>query len=113
MNENIENASNPKMQHSKKTYLIAFVVCILLTLIPFVLIGYGGENVTKSLKMSVIGLFALLQLIVQIIYFLHLKDNDAWNTGALAFTLVLVGIIVGGSAWIMYNLNVNMMVMAP
>jgi len=56
-----------------------------------------------------------VQIVVHIIYFLHLdtKSESGWNMLALIFTLVLVVITLSGSIWIMYHLNSNMMPMSP
>jgi len=55
--------------------------------------------------------FAVAQIIVHMIYFLHLngKSDDGWTMVALIFTLILVVITLAGSLWVMYHLNTNMM----
>ncbi len=56
-------------------------------------------------------LFAVVQIVVHMIYFLHLdaKSEGGWNMLALIFTVILVFITLTGSLWVMYHLNVNMM----
>ena len=46
------------------------------------------------------------------VYFLHMNTSseERWNLVALLFTAMIIGIVVVGSLWIMYNLNINMMV---
>ena len=43
--------------------------------------------------------------------FLHMNTSseERWNVIAFLFTLLIIGIVVIGSLWIMYNLNINMM----
>ena len=50
---------------------------------------------------------AVLQLLVQIAFFLHLdqEEKPRWNVTALAFALIVVAILVGGTLWIMHNLS--------
>ena len=55
--------------------------------------------------------FAAVQVVVHMIYFLHMnpKSEGGWNMLALIFTLVLVVIVLAGSLWVMHHLNTNMM----
>ena len=52
-----------------------------------------------------------MQIVVHMIYFLHMnaKSEGGWNMLSLMFTLVLVVITLSGSLWVMYHLNTNMM----
>jgi cytochrome o ubiquinol oxidase subunit IV len=58
---------------------------------------------------TILGL-ALIQLLVQLIFFLHLgKGQDStWNLVVFLTTVSLVLLIVVGSLWIMDHLNTNM-----
>lgn len=95
---------------SVKSYLIAFVLSIVLTIIPFMLAinDYGSHAIKLG---SIVGM-AIMQVIVHLIFFLHINTRleECWNLAALLFTTVIIGIIVVGSLWIMYNLNSNMLV---
>ena len=55
----------------------------------------------------------MVQIVVHMIYFLHLntKSEGGWTVLALAFTLTLVVIMLVGSIWVMHHLDTNMMVM--
>ncbi len=68
----------------------------------------------------VFGIFlaAIVQIVVHMHYFLHLDTSSAerWNVMALAYTVLIVAILVGGTLWIMYNTHIRMMdaaTMAP
>ena len=52
-------------------------------------------------------IFALLQLTVQLVCFLHLgqEKKPAANLTVFAFALIVVVILVGGTLWIMHNLE--------
>ena len=58
---------------------------------------------------------AVAQIVVHMIYFLHMnaRSEGGWTMLALIFTVVLVFITISGSIWILYHLNANMMPMSP
>ncbi|MFW2345133.1 MAG: cytochrome o ubiquinol oxidase subunit IV, partial [Brevundimonas mediterranea] len=55
--------------------------------------------------------FAVVQIVVHMIYFLHMnsKSEGGWTMLALIFTIIVVVIALSGSLWVMYHLNTNMM----
>ena len=81
-----------------------------LTAIPFWIVI---EDVFRDPKVGavVILIFAFVQIVVHMIYFLHMnaKSDEGWTMVALVFTLILVVITLAGSLWVMHHLNVNMM----
>ncbi|WP_158754040.1 cytochrome o ubiquinol oxidase subunit IV [Dyella sp. S184] len=91
-------------------YLTGFVLAAILTIIPFWLVMSGGFEKSSTTAIVVLA-FATVQIVVHVIYFLHMdtKSQGGWNMLALIFTLVLVVITLSGSIWIMYHLNHNMM----
>lgn len=95
---------------SLKDYAIGFVLSVILTAIPFWLVM--GKVVDQSTTISLVILgFAAVQIVVQMVYFLHLntKSENGWTILSLIFTAVLVVILLAGSIWVMYHLNTNMM----
>ena len=90
-------------------YVTGFVLSVILTAIPFWLVMSG--TLDKQVTAIVIMLFAAVQIVVHMIYFLHLdtKSEEGWNMMALIFTIVMVVIGLTGSLWVMYHLNTNMM----
>jgi cytochrome o ubiquinol oxidase subunit IV len=91
-------------------YMTGFVLAVILTVIPFWLVM--GHVIEKSSTAAVVILaLAAIQIVVHMIYFLHMnaKSEGGWNMLALVFTIVLVVITLSGSIWIMYHLNSNMM----
>ena len=42
---------------------------------------------------------------------MNTKSEGGWSLLALMFTLVILGIVLSGSIWVMYHLNTNMMPM--
>jgi cytochrome o ubiquinol oxidase operon protein cyoD len=94
---------------SFKTYMIGFLLSVVLTAIPFWLVMTGALPATTT--GLIITAFAVVQIVVHMIFFLHMnhKSEGGWNMLALIFTIVVVVIAVAGSVWVMYHLNVNMM----
>jgi cytochrome o ubiquinol oxidase operon protein cyoD len=94
---------------SFKSYMIGFLLSVVLTAIPFWLVM--TEALAPQTTGLVITAFAVVQIIVHMIFFLHMnhKSEGGWNMLALIFTIVIVVIAVAGSVWVMYHLNVNMM----
>lgn len=95
-------------------YLTGFALAAILTIIPFWLVmGKVFEN--HWLTITIVLLLAVVQIVVHIVYFLHLdtKSEGGWNMMAFVFTAVLVVIVLGASIWVMYNENANMMPMSP
>ncbi|CAI0709846.1 Cytochrome o ubiquinol oxidase protein CyoD [Serratia entomophila] len=95
---------------SVKSYLIGFILSIILTVIPFAMVMNGTAS--HSTILAVVVGMAVIQVVVHLIYFLHMNTSseERWNLVALLFTAMIIGIVVVGSLWIMYNLNINMMV---
>ena len=95
---------------SLKSYLIGFFLSVILTAIPFWLVMDGViEN--KQATAVIIMAFAAVQIIVHMIFFLHMTpaSEGGWSMLALIFTVILVVIVLSGSLWVMYHLNANMM----
>ena len=94
---------------SFKSYMIGFVLSVILTAIPFALVMTGAlpAQATALIVMA----FAVVQIVVHMIYFLHMntKSEGGWNMLALIFTIVIVFICLAGSLWVMHHLNTNMM----
>ncbi|MFT3929649.1 MAG: cytochrome o ubiquinol oxidase subunit IV [Spongiibacteraceae bacterium] len=93
-----------------KGYVIGFVLSVILTAIPFWLV-MNKVIASPSTTAFVILAFAVVQIVVHMIYFLHLdaKSEGGWNMLALIFTAVLLIIMLAGSLWVMYHMNANMM----
>lgn len=99
---------------SLRSYLTGFVLAVILTVIPFWLVlGHVFQN--HWLTITLVLLLAVVQILVHVVYFLHLdaRSEGGWNMLAFIFTIVLVVIVLGASIWVMYNENANMMPMSP
>lgn len=95
------------------SYMIGFGLSVILTAIPFWLVMSGVLGNAQTTGLVIMG-FAVVQIVVHMIYFLHMntRSEGGWTMLALIFTLVLVVITLSGSMWVMYHLNTNMMPMS-
>ena len=93
-----------------KGYVTGFVLAVILTVIPFWLV-MGDVFADAQTTALVIMALAVVQIVVHMVYFLHMntKSEGGWTMLALIFTVVLVVITLSGSLWVMYHLNHNMM----
>jgi len=93
-------------------YLTGFVLSVILTAIPFWLVMGDVLGDSGTTALVILG-FAAVQIVVHMVYFLHLntRSEGGWIMLALIFTLVLVVITLSGSLWVMFHLNTNMMPM--
>ena len=97
-----------------RRYVYGFVLSLVLTLAAYLLVQhhlathhvFPPDNVMVVLLM----ILALTQLMVQLIFFLHLgrESKPRWNLVIFLFAAMVVFILVAGSLWIMWNLNYHM-----
>ena len=95
---------------SMRDYVTGFILSVILTAIPFWLV-MNDVLTDKTLTALVITALAAVQIVVHMVFFLHMnaKAEGGWNMLALIFTVVIVVIVLTGSLWVMYHLNTNMM----
>lgn len=113
-------AQNTRGLKTYKSYIIGYVVSMLLTLAAFGLTHVhmvdprGPEHVyllADASLFTVLIVLAVIQLYVQVTCFLRLNASKEglWELMPFLFTLFVVLVLVAGSLWIMYHLNYNMM----
>lgn len=95
---------------SLRGYITGFLLSVVLTAIPFWLVMndvLGNSTLTAIVIMA----FAAVQIVVHMVYFLHMnsRSEEGWNMLGLIFTIIIVVIVLSGSLWVMYHLNTNMM----
>jgi cytochrome o ubiquinol oxidase operon protein cyoD len=95
---------------SVKSYAVGFILSVILTAIPFWLVMGKVLANPQTTALVILG-FGAVQMVVHMIYFLHMnaKVEQGWSMLALVFTVALVVIMFAGSVWVMYNMNANMM----
>lgn len=90
---------------SIRSYTIGFLCSIILTLIPVgIVLGDWLEGKARAYSLMLAG---VLQLVVQLFFFMHLKEEKSprYNLISLILGLIILIVIVAGSMWIMmYNM---------
>ena len=93
-----------------KSYMTGFILSVILTAIPFWIVM--GEVFRSPVTAAVVVMvFAVAQIFVHMVYFLHMnpRSEGGWTLLAAIFTIVIVVIALAGSLWVMYHMNTNMM----
>ena len=93
------------------SYFIGLGLAVLLTAASFVVARYG--LVWKPGVPILLVVLAIAQMGVHLVFFLHITTgpDNTNNVMALAFGTLIVILLIGGSLWIMANLDHNMMPM--
>ena len=93
-------------------YLTGFLLAAVLSVLSFWLVITGQLSSAKATVFAIIAI-AAVRVIVHMIFFLRMsfKVEDGWSMMSLIFTVVVVCIMLGGSLWIMHNLNIRVMSM--
>ena len=97
---------------SRRGYRVGTILAILLTAIPFWLVMSGALRDPQTTAILIFAM-ALMQIVVHVVCFLHLdtRSEGGWTLLAFLFTAVIVFLTIGGSVWVMFHLNTNMMPM--
>lgn len=91
-----------------KRYVVGFAFAVALTLLAYAVVV--GEWLPGSVGLFAIMALAVVQLVVQLVYFLHLdRGGSRHDKAAFWMMLLVLLIIVIGSLWIMAHLDYNMM----
>jgi cytochrome o ubiquinol oxidase operon protein cyoD len=106
-----ESYDGDETAHAVWSYLIGFGLATLLTIVSFFISGttlVWGPSIPVALVV-----LAIAQMGVHLVFFLNITTgpDNVNNVMALAFGLLIVLLLLGGSLWIMANLNHNMMPM--
>jgi cytochrome o ubiquinol oxidase operon protein cyoD len=95
---------------SQGDYVKGFILAVILTVIPFGLV-MGNVIQDRTMAVLVLGGFAIVQVIVHMVYFLHMngKIQGGWTMLSTIFTIVFLAIAIAGTLWVMFHMNANMM----
>ena len=103
------NAHSGEGHGSFGSYMTGFVLAVILTVAAFALVMTG--TLTGQNALFAIAGLAFVQIIVHLVFFLHMNTSSAqrWNVTAFAFTALTAVIVIGGTLWVMHNVSMNMM----
>lgn len=93
------------------TYAVGFALAAGLTIASFALAH--GHWLTPASLVAALVVLAIAQMIVHLIFFLHITTAPAQKTNILALllTLLIISLVVIGSLWIMGQLSAHMVPM--
>jgi cytochrome o ubiquinol oxidase subunit IV len=97
-----------------KSYILGFVLSLILTLSAYFITSMHINSdfgvISQQILIPIIIGIAILQLIVQLIFFLHLthESKPRWNLVFFVSTIGIILIVIVGSIWIINHLNYNM-----
>lgn len=96
-------------QSSHQSYNVGFLLAAILTLVPFGLAMY--PSLPRHLTFLLVLVCAVVQILVHMLFFLHLTTarEQRWSLVAMVFTVVIIVLLVGLSLWIMYYVHANML----
>ncbi|QDH17599.1 cytochrome o ubiquinol oxidase subunit IV [Swingsia samuiensis] len=91
------------------SYLVGFILAVILTVASFAVVM--SHAFSPTVTMSLLGVLAVVQIIVHLIFFLHLNTSteQSWNLLAFFVAAATVVIVVGGVLFVMHDTAVNMM----
>ena len=92
-----------------RSYLIGLALALLLTAASF-WVAQTRIMWAPAIPVALLT-FAIAQMGVHLVFFLHLTSgpDNTNNIMALAFGVLIVFLLFGGSVWIMHHMNTNMM----
>lgn len=100
--------SSRNEHRTTQSYIIGFLLSLVFTVIPYSLVVQ--KLLTGTTLLIAILVIAVLQMLVQIFFFLHLGrgPKPLYNIAFFAFTASTIIVVVGGSIFIMNNLYAHM-----
>ena len=104
-----EDAATRKLEEQKdfNSYVWGIALALVLTLVPFALVHWAAMRGLSLL--SVIGAFALVQMVVHFHFFLHIGFRQKReDLQLILFSTLLLVIMVAGTIWIMASLAIRM-----
>ncbi len=101
-------AHEPEERKTVSSYVFGFLLSLIFTLLPYHLVVQHIIR-GRTLLLTILG-FAFVQLLVQVVFFLHLGrgPKQRWNLYFLIATVSIIMIVVGGSIVIINNLHYNL-----
>jgi cytochrome o ubiquinol oxidase subunit IV len=104
----ITHASSKSEHGTTRSYIIGFILSLILTINPYFLVV--TKTVTGNALLVTILVFAVLQMAVQLLFFLHLGrgPKPLYNVVFFFATAGIIVVTIGASLFIMDNLYRNM-----
>ena len=94
---------------SVRSYVIGFVLSVVLTAAAFGLVMQQAMGPTESV--IAIAVLAFIQILVHLVFFLHMNTSSSqrWNVISFGFAVLVAVILIGGTLWVLHNVGAHMM----
>jgi cytochrome o ubiquinol oxidase operon protein cyoD len=94
---------------SYKPQFIAFVVSLILTIAAYRIVSH--YQLSDTILMFTIAGLGVLQALFQLVFFMHLglEEKPHWGMMTFLFMVLVIIVVIGGTLWIMSNLDYNLM----
>ena len=94
---------------SVRSYVIGFILSVVLTVAAFGLVTQQVMGPTESI--IAIAVLAFIQILVHLVFFLHMNTSSSqrWNLLSLASAVLVAVILIGGTLWVLHNVGAHMM----
>ncbi|MEM5447213.1 MULTISPECIES: cytochrome o ubiquinol oxidase subunit IV [Paraburkholderia] len=101
--------SHAESHGSLGSYVAGFILSVLLTAGAFGVVLHGTLDASAAL--IVIAVLAFVQVVVHLVFFLHLNTSpgQGWNVLSLAYTVLAAAFLIFGTIWVMHNVGALMM----
>ncbi|MEI5687163.1 cytochrome o ubiquinol oxidase subunit IV [Sphingomonas kyungheensis] len=104
-----EDSGGVDIRGKMVTYIVGFLLAAVLSIASFAVV-HSGSIYGPGIPVALIAL-AIAQMGVHLVFFLHVTSgpDNTNNVLALAFGVLIVGLVLIGSIWIMGHLDHNLM----
>ncbi|EZP48853.1 cytochrome o ubiquinol oxidase subunit IV [Sphingomonas sp. RIT328] len=104
-----EDSGGVDIRGKMVTYIVGFLLAAVLSIASFAVV-HSGVIYGPGIPVALIAL-AIAQMGVHLVFFLHVTSgpDNTNNVLALAFGVLIVGLVLIGSIWIMGHLDHNLM----
>ena len=94
---------------SFKPLFIGYTLALLMAVASYLFVTH--HHLGPHLLIWTIFGFVIFQAIIQLVFFLHigLESKPHWYLTTFLFMVLVTILVIGGSLWIMSNLNYNVM----
>ena len=106
---NAHNSHAEGNHGSVKSYVIGFILSVILTAIPFGLVMF--PSMPKDITIMIVVALAVIQVVVHLVYYLQMDRSaeQRSNVSTFLFTAMVIALLVGLSLWIMFSIHTSMM----
>jgi cytochrome o ubiquinol oxidase operon protein cyoD len=107
-----ETNSSADERRERRSYLYGAAIALVLTLLAFATVRW--KILPPATLVGAVGILAIIQMVVHFRFFLHirLKRNRA-DLHLIAFSGLILLIMVAGTVWIMSSLALRMTMTMP